>query len=68
MTYKSAMDDPDRIQRTDTRHRHQPAADCVFTNDGEHSLVQLFVFHLKGRPGGDSDVGTRPKVNATTGG
>ena len=37
-------------QRTHTWYRHQPAADCVFTNDGEHNLVQLFVFHLKGRP------------------
>jgi hypothetical protein len=36
---------PDTLQkRTDTRHRYQPAADCVFTNDGEHNLVQLFVF------------------------
>src|ERR1700735_4359707 len=42
-------------QRTDTRHRHQSAADCVFTNDSEYSLVELFVFHLQGGEAGTDE-------------
>jgi hypothetical protein len=34
----------------------KPAADCVSAKDGEHSLVQLFVFHIAGPRDPASDV------------
>jgi hypothetical protein len=37
-------------QRTNARHRHQPPADRLVTNDREHRLVQLVVFRLQRRP------------------